>query len=58
MKYDNKGVIPYLKDRYQFYKTRHMEYEHFIEVPKSQLDKDLEFEPFIVNNVKEGGRHE
>lgn len=58
MKYDNKGVIPYIKDRYRYYRTRNIEIEHFQEVPTSQLHKDLEFESYMVEDYKEGGKHE
>lgn len=50
--YDNKGFIAYVRDRAQFYKTRHKAYEHYVEVPVNQMQKDLEFEPFIIE--KEG----
>lgn len=57
LKYDDKGVIPFIKDRYTFYKTRHKAFEHFMEVPTSQMDKDLKFESFVVGK-SEGGQHE
>lgn len=57
LKYDGKGVIPFIKDRYTFYKTRHKAFEHFIEVPTSQMNKEMEFESFVVGK-SEGGQHE
>lgn len=57
LKYDDKGVISFFKDRYTFYKTRHKAFEHFMEVPTSQMDKDLKFESFVVGKSK-GGQHE
>jgi hypothetical protein len=52
LKYDNKGFIPFIKDRISFYRTKHTSYEHFIEVVNDQLQNELSFEPFIVE--KEG----
>lgn len=57
LKYDGKGVIPFIKDRYKFYKTRKKAIEHFIEVPTSQMHKEMKFESFVVKD-KGGGKHE
>ncbi|MFC0187627.1 conjugal transfer protein [Fictibacillus aquaticus] len=53
LKYDHKGVLPYMKDRITFYRTKNKSYEHFIEVANDQLQKDLIFEPFVVNKEVE-----
>lgn len=45
MKYDYKPVIPFIKDRMNFYQTKNRAFEHFEEVPLNQYDTDLEFEP-------------
>jgi TcpE family len=52
LKYDHKGVIPFIRDRIRFYKTKNRAYEHFIEVASGQLQKELRFEPFL--KTKEG----
>jgi len=58
LNYDNKGFLAFVKDRYHFYKTKNIEYEHFIEVPTSQLNRELKFEEFIVKQTsKEGGNN-
>jgi hypothetical protein len=54
LKYDNKGFIPFIRDRIIYYRTKHKSYEHFIEVANDQLQKELLFEPFVVE--KEGER--
>jgi hypothetical protein len=53
LKYDHKGFIPFIKDRLEFYRTKHQSYEHFMEVANDQLQKDFIFEPFVVGK-KEG----
>lgn len=55
--YDNKGFIAYFKDRWNFYRERKKSYEHFIEVPVSQMKENLSFEPFI-NESSEGEKDE
>lgn len=55
LNYDGKGFISYFKDRFHFYSTKNKEYEHFIEVPTSQMEKELEFESF---KIKGGGGNE
>lgn len=55
LEYDGKGFISFFKDRIQFYLTKHKAYEHFIEVPKSQMERDLTYEPFKVEG---GGNNE
>lgn len=52
IKYDNKGFIPFIKDRLFFYRTKNKSYEHFIEIAVDQMEKELVFEPFITE--KEG----
>jgi hypothetical protein len=52
LKYDHKGVVPFLRDRIVFYRTKNKSYEHFIEVASDQLQKDLSYEPFLIR--KEG----
>jgi TcpE family len=52
LKYDHKGVIPFIRDRIRFYYTKNRAYEHFIEVASDQLQKELRFEPFLKR--KEG----
>ncbi|MCP3029661.1 TcpE family conjugal transfer membrane protein [Halobacillus sp. A5] len=52
LKYDHKGFIPYVRDRFYFYRHRHKQYEHFVEVAHDQVEKDMSFEPFVVK--KEG----
>lgn len=47
LKYDHKGVLPFVRDRFAFYRTKNNSYEHFIEVASDQLQKDLTFEPFL-----------
>lgn len=54
LKYDDKGFIPFVKDRIYFYRNKHKSYEHFIEVANEQLQKELTFETFIVE--EEGDR--
>jgi hypothetical protein len=46
MTYDHKRIIPFLRDRYWFYRTRHKQYEHFMEVATDQFETELVFEPF------------
>ncbi|MYL43899.1 TcpE family conjugal transfer membrane protein [Virgibacillus salexigens] len=55
LNYDNKGFIAFVKDRYHFYKTKNQAYEHFIEVPTSQMNKELEFEPFVMEKASKEG---
>jgi TcpE family len=52
LKYDHKGVFPFLRDRIVFYRTKNKSYEHFIEVASDQLQKELSYEPFLIR--KEG----
>jgi TcpE family len=52
LKYDHKGVIPFVRDRIRFYRTKNKSYEHFIETASDQLQKELRFEPFL--KTKEG----
>jgi TcpE family len=52
LKYDHKGVIPFVRDRIHFYRTKNKSYEHFIETASDQLQKELRFEPFL--KMKEG----
>ncbi|CAG9622807.1 conjugal transfer protein [Sutcliffiella rhizosphaerae] len=47
LKYDHKPVIPFIKDRWAYYNTKHKAYEHFKEIPLSQYERDLQFEPYI-----------
>ncbi|MFG6120907.1 TcpE family conjugal transfer membrane protein [Thalassobacillus sp. B23F22_16] len=54
LKYDNKGFIPYVRDRFNFYRNRHKQYEHFVEVAHDQMEKEMSFEAFMVE--KEGDR--
>lgn len=54
LKYDNKGIIAFFRDRIRFLFTKHKEYEHFIEVPTNQIQEEMSFEPFIVKE----GEHE
>lgn len=53
--YDGKGFVSFFKDRTNFYLTKHKSYEHFLEVPKSQMGKELTYEPF---KLKGGGNDE
>lgn len=46
LRYDHKKIIPFIRDRYWFYRTKHKQYEHFMEVPTGQLETELVFEPF------------
>jgi TcpE family len=55
LKYDHKGVFPFLRDRIIFYRTRKKSYEHFIEVANDQLQKELSYEPFLIR--REGENH-
>lgn len=55
LNYDHKGVIPFVRDRITFYRTKKKSYEHFIEVAHGQLEKELTFEPFLLK--KEGESH-
>lgn len=55
LKYDHKGVFPFLRDRIIFYRTRKKSYEHFIEVVNDQLQKELSYEPFQIR--REGENH-
>lgn len=53
LKYDNKKVIPYIRDRYWFYRTKHKEYEHFHEVATNQIKRELTFEAFMKEGEKQ-----
>jgi TcpE family len=55
LKYDHKGVLPFLRDRIVFYRTKNKSYEHFIEVASDQLLKELFYEPFLIR--REGENH-
>lgn len=46
LKYDDKPVIPFIKDRFRYYKKRHKAYEHFEEVPMKQFETELVFEEY------------
>lgn len=46
LRYDHKGVLAFFRDRLRFYRTRHKAYEHFMEVPNQQWQKELEYEAF------------
>jgi glucan phosphoethanolaminetransferase (alkaline phosphatase superfamily) len=53
LKYDNKNIIPFLRDRVHFYRTRNKSYEHFSEVPRGQVQSELTFEPFVKEVTEE-----
>jgi TcpE family len=55
LKYDHKGVFPFLRDRIVFFRTKNKFYEHFIEVASDQLLKELSYEPFLIR--REGENH-
>lgn len=46
LNYDYKPIPNYFKDRYKFYKTRNISFEHDIEVD-SNFNKTVQYEPFI-----------
>lgn len=46
LNYDYKPIPNYFKDRYRFYRTKNISFEHDIEVD-SNFNKKLEYEPFI-----------
>ncbi len=52
LKYDNKGFLAFVRDRFHFHKNRHKQYEHFLEVAHDQMQRELSFEPYVVG--KEG----
>ncbi|MDN4072907.1 TcpE family conjugal transfer membrane protein [Fictibacillus terranigra] len=54
LKYDHKGVLPFIRDRWCFYRTKNNAYEHFIEVASDQLKQTIRFEPFDPNKEREG----
>jgi dolichol kinase len=53
LKYDHKGVLPFIRDRITFYRTRKKSYEHFIEVAHDQLEKEMTFELFFLKKAGE-----
>lgn len=53
--YDGKGFIAYFRDRFAYYKNRKKAYEHFIEVPREQMDKALHYESFSLELNSKGG---
>lgn len=53
LRYDNKPVIPFLRDRWNYYKYRNKAFEHFEEVPLNQFEVNLEFESFKRIDSKE-----
>lgn len=46
--YENKGIIKFFRDRISYLFNRKKQYEHFIEVPRDQMNTDLKFESFIA----------
>ncbi|AQT87020.1 TcpE family protein (plasmid) [Paenibacillus larvae subsp. larvae] len=46
IKYDNKPVLAFFRDRFLFYLTRNKEFEHFEEVITKQRDTEFSYEKF------------
>lgn len=51
--YENKGIIKYFRDRIAYLLNRKKQYEHFMEVPRGQFNKELKFESFIAERGDE-----
>lgn len=53
LKYDEKPVVSFLRDRLNFYRTKYKKYEHYDEVDNNQFETELEFEPYWFTSKEE-----